>query len=482
MQAKLSHSSKPNYGRATNVRNRNARVGHAVAASLLALLSLVASDAWAPSFGRPVYRPPEPPARPYRPAESDIYRAPTESAGAEAIKSPWAKSSSPLLETTHNADGSKRAAFWKSITDSLGSPTTNISSAYILVRIVDKGVVITTNFLQPGYKDAPVLLLNHEDLSNADVFGEAVTKLTGSTKLVDTTSLKIVLDKDPSSPEFAKLFNKDEQTFRFSTASFSHAELYLKGSTSVFALERIDRPKPPPRWAAKLNKCCVKTGVPPDIEGWAEFGRVPFNRKRAQIVSLFSDSRTSEMLAGLNSKQNFRHPNEIKGDPLEAIRKLVDEGDKSAPIIVIGHTEGSSFRVEGSQDYAVSFEALTQIAKVANRPVFFVGCYTAEHFAMADKTILDYPPIGTLNLIYPREVVPKILRALNESSSMRDFTEKLSDETLDIWVSNNFLRNVNDGAARTVRAPIYKRLRDGSKSIVGFIFMYIPCGLFGACK
>lgn len=461
-----------------------ARIRHAaLAASLLVLLSLTSTQAWAP-LGKPAYRPPPPPARPYRPVERDVYKAPTESTGAEALKYPWAKRA-PLAEgATHHTDGSRRSEFWKSITASLGSPTTDISSAYVLVRVFETGVVLTTNFLQTGYKDAPVLILKHEDLSSANVFSNAIEKLTGSTQPVEATRLKIVLDKDPTSPEFAKLFDKDEQTFRISTASFLHAELYLKDSPSVFALERIDRPKPPPRWAAKLNDCCVKTGVPPDIEGWATFGKIPFNRKRAQVVSLFSDSKTSEMLASLDSSQNFRGPTEIKGDPVDAIRQLVESGDSTAPVIVIGHTEGSAFRVEGKGGYAVSFEALTQIAKNTNRPIFFVGCYTAEHFnAMAGKSyIRDYQPVGTLNSLYPREVVPRILRALNEASSMRDFTERLSDETLDIWVSTNFLRNVNDGAAKTVRAPIYKRLQDGSKSIVGFLFMYIPCGLFGACK
>jgi len=455
----------------------------AIAASLLALLSLVSTEAWAP-FGRPAYRPSAPPARPYRPVERDVYKAPTESAGAEALKYPWIRKAPLARGATHNAEGSKRSMFWKSITDSLGSSTTDIASAYVLVRVFESGVVLTTNFLQTGYKDAPVLNLKHEDLSNADAFGNAVAQLTGSTQPVEATRLKIVLDNDPSSPEFANLFNKDEQTFRISTASFSHAELYLKDSPSVFALERIDRPKPPPRWAAKLNDCCVKTGVPPDIEGWATFGKIPFNRKRAQVVSLFSDSRTSDMLASLDIKQNIRGPGEIRGDPLEAIRHLVESGDNTAPVIVIGHTEGSFFRVEGNSGFTVSFEALTQIAMNANRPIFFIGCYTAEHFvASAGKPgTPDYQPVGTLNSLYPREVVPRMLRAFNEASSMRDFTEGLSDKTLDIWVSNNFLRNVNDGTAKTVRAPIYKRFKDGSKSIVGFLFMYIPCGLFGACK
>jgi hypothetical protein len=252
----------------------------------------------------------------------------------------------------------------------------------------------------------------------------------------------------------------------------------------VFALERLDRPKPPPRWTAKLNSCCVKTGVPPDIENWNKLGDIPFNRKKVQVISLFSDSKANEPLLKLNASDNIRNPSEIRGDAISAIRTLVETGDSGAPLIVIGHTEGPVFRVEGANGFTVSFEALTQVAKAANRPLFFVGCYTADHFAsMAGRPgTVDYAPVGTLNALYPREVVPRILRAMNESVSMRDFTEKMSDENLDIWVSNNFLRSVNDGAARTVRATIYKRMQDGTKSIVGFIFMYIPCALVGGCK
>ncbi len=115
--------------------------------------------------------------------------------------------------------------------------------------------------------------------------------------------------------------------------------------------------------------------------------------------------------------------------------------------------------------------------------MFFVACYTAEHFASlgGQPHIRDYA-VGTVNSLNPREVAPRLLRALEQSNSMREFIESLSDESLNIWVSNNFLRSINEGAARTVRAPIYKQMKDGTKSIVGFIFMFIPCKLFGGCK
>ena len=460
-----------------------------IAAAVLALISL---EAWAPP-GRAPYRPPSkptyrpPPSRPIEPVEAQIYKVPP-ARKVPDFKADWSKLYRPSLTAQrHNLPGSDARAFWTSATNSLGKATTEIGSAFVLVRIFDDHVNLTTNFTQEGYSDAPVLSLKHADIANAEAMQRAIKELTGGIEPTETTQLKIVLDKDPNSSEFSSLFNKEDQTFRINTGKFTRAELFLENRSLVFAVEVIDRPKPPPRWAAKLNTCCVKTGIPPDLDGWSRLGEIPFNRRGAQLLSLFTDTQTTELLTGFDRRKHVLDPADIRGDVLESIRSLITKGDSSSPVIVVGHTEQSAFRVEGTKGFTVPFEALTEIAKAANRPIFFIGCYTARHFeTMAgNQTIKDYqayPPVGTLNSLHPREIAPKVIKAMAESTSMRDFTEKLSDENLDIWVSNNFLRNANDGTAKTVRAPIYQRMADGQKSIVGFIFMYIPCGLFGACK
>lgn len=460
-----------------------------IAATVFVLMPL---EAWAPP-GRAPYRPPSrptyqpPPSRPIEPVETQIYKVPP-ARKVPDFNSDWSRLYRPMPATQrHNPLGSDARAFWTSTTTSLGKATTDIGSAFVLVRIFDDHVNLTTNFTQDGYSDAPVLSLKHADIANADAMQRAIRKLTGSAEPTETTQLKIVLDKDPNSSEFSALFNKEDQTFRINTGKFTRAELFLESRSLVYSVEVIDRPKPPPRWAAKLNKCCVKTGIPPDLDGWSQLGGVPFNRRGTQLLSLFTDTQTTELLAKFDKRKHVLDPADIQGDALESIRSLISKGDSSSPIIVVGHTEQSAFRVEGTNGFTVPFEALTQIARAANRPIFFIGCYTARHFeAMAGNPYIKdyqaYPPVGTLNSLHPREIAPKVLKAMAEATSMRDFTERLSDESLDIWVSNNFLRNTNDGTAKTVRAPLYQRMEDGRKSIVGFIFMYIPCGLFGACK
>jgi len=215
---------------------------------------------------------------------------------------------------------------------------------------------------------------------------------------------------------------------------------------------------------------------------WARLGKISLDRDKAQIISLFSDSKTSDLLAKLDISQHVRSPSELCGDPLGRIKSIIKSGSPGAPVIVVGHTEGAFFRVEGRDSFTVPFELLTQVARNVGRPIFFIGCYTAEHFASTTGKphSQDYS-VGTLNLLHPREVVPRVLRSLDTSTSMRDFLEKLSDKNFEIWISSNFLRNVDGDSAKTVRAPIYKEMPDGTTSITGFIFMYIPCNTYGEC-
>ncbi|TDP84585.1 hypothetical protein EV672_103154 [Aquabacterium commune] len=426
-------------------------------------------------------RPYRPPTRPVTSIERDIYRAPTSQLKDEAFSGVRSPGGPPV--SRFNPEGSKRAAFWQAATNSFGRPTASLGEAFVLLRVFDKGVAITTNFLQGGAADAPVLVLPHEQVADASQMSVALKTLLGTDTILESTRLKLVFDRDPALPEFSALFSKEDQSFIIPTNSFAHADLYLKDKSLVYSIDRIDRPSPPPRWAAKLNDCCVKTGVPPDLDGWARLGSVPFNKGKAQLVSLFSDSQTSDKFSSLPRSSNIRSPLELKGDALRAIESLINSGDPGSPVIVVGHTENSGFRVERPGGEHISFDELTRIAIAADRPVFFVGCYTADHFhSMADKSFIrDYIVSGTLNSLHPREVAPKVLDAINSSASLKEFTERLSDETLNVWISNNFLRSVAEGTARTIRAPIYKKTSDGRASIVGFIFVYLPCKFFGGC-
>lgn len=380
------------------------------------------------------------------------------------------------------ADTSIRRS-WERITAALGPPTSDLASAYVALIVLAEGqAVLTTNYQNQDKPGVPVFALLHADLRDSTKLATTVQELLGTPTQATDVQLKIVLTDQVDSNQFRLVFDKEAQSFNINTSLFRNAELFVKDSPQVFSLERIDRESPPPRWAARLNKCCVYTGVPPDFSGWGRLGNLPFNRPDASLVSLFPDTQTEAVLKAAKGKNFITHPDQLKSDPVAGIRQAFATGDPRSPVILIGHVEGSAFKVEGADGYEIPFSTIVTIAKEAGRPVIFLGCYTANHFASLKGTIgiRDYP-IGTLNKLYPREIAPKVIEALNSSDSMQEFITKLSDENLYLWISNNFLRNVDAGAAQTFRAPIFKQATDKSRTIVGFLFAYLPCKAFGGC-
>lgn len=370
---------------------------------------------------------------------------------------------------------------WESATQAFGAATSAPSKAYVVLLVSAFGEVFaTSNYLKSGFRDAPLLTLDPSDLLDSAAFSARVKELLDSSDVVEQATLKLVLDADVQSSALKNIFDLEQQSFRINTAEFRHAELFLKGSDSVFGLERIDRPNPPPRWAAKLNDCCVFTGVPPDFAGWDKLGTVPFDPRRAQVLSLFSDSTTGKALKKRGRPQDITHPSELTGEANDALTQLAHSQPPGTPLIVLGHSIGSVMRIEGQNPVDITFEHLTSIARQAQRPLLLLGCYSAEHFSRPGVGSVDYAA-GALNLLRPQEISATIVKAVETSRSFRELNEKLSSESLYIWMSSNFMRDVHDGTARTVRAPLYKKMANGLRSIVGFIFMYLPCTSGNGC-
>jgi len=388
----------------------------------------------------------------------------------------------PELRHSHFASNPGGREVWESATQAFGAATTSPSKAYVVLLVSAAGEVFaTSNYLKTGFRDAPLLTLDPSDLLDSAAFSAKVMELLGSSDVIEQATLKLVLDADVQSPALKSVFDFEQQSFRINTAEFRHAELFLKGSDNVFGLERIDRPNPPPRWAAKLNDCCVFTGVPPDFAGWDKLGTVPFDPRRAQVISLFSDSTTGSNLKKRGHLHDVTHPSELLGEAKDALTQLALSQPPGTPLIVLGHTVGSTIRIEGQNPVDVTFEHLTSIARQAQRPLLLLGCYSAEHFSRPGVASIRDHATGALNLLRPQEISAKIVNAVETSRSFRELNEKLSSESLYIWMSSNFMRDVHDGAARTVRAPIYKKMTNGLRSIVGFIFMYFPCTSGNGC-
>lgn len=434
-------------------------------------------------------RPKPQPVRPVTPRESlypgrTIPPSATTAAPAAANPKPridWTQVYRPIPQfirptRSHYTSDTGSKEVWTATTRAFGDPTRTPTDAYIALIVTESGeVVATTNYLKSGYDDAALIRLSSEDLLDSNKFATRITELLEKPDVVEQATLKLVVDADMNSPVLKTVFDFELQSFRINTAEFKHAELFLKDSDRVFGLEKIDRPNPPPRWAAKLNDCCVFTGVPPDFQGWDKLGAVPFEPRRAQVVSLFADSSTGTTLRQRGRPQDVTHPSQLLGEATDAIATIARSQPPGTPLVILGHTVGSLFRIEGIHATDVSFEFLTNIARDAKRPLVLLGCYSANHFSIPGTLSGRDLATGALNLLRPQEISSQIVTALESSSNFREVSEKLSSQNLYIWMSTNFMRDVHDGTARTLRAPIYKRMSDGIRSIVGFLFMYLPC-------
>lgn len=426
-----------------------------------------ASAAWAPP-GRPVYHPP--------PHVESPRLEPTHTRPEprrEPVHEPLRQAAPP-----HEDASAVRQRYWSKITAAYGRRTDNLRNAYVLLQIFKGDVFLTTNYMPDGVAEAPVTFLKLADLSDPARVETEARALLRNAGGFDATMFKIVLDQGVGSPEFERIFHQPDGSMRFDTNLFRQAELYLPGGGRAIPLVRIDRAAPPPRWAAKLNDCCVRTGIPPDWIGWQRLASVPFERDRVQVVSLFADSATGELLGGLDPSRNVRMPHEVSDDPLGSLKTLIEQGDGSAPLIVIGHVENGKFVVEGADGFEVSLDAVATLARRANRPVMLLGCYTQDHMS-AHSSARDYA--GTLNRLYPRELVPHLLETMNRAGTMREFTESLSSTDLEIYVSVGFLSALPGGAVE-VNSSLYKPYGRGRTSLVGILRMFLPCAMGGACR
>jgi hypothetical protein len=376
----------------------------------------------------------------------------------------------------YNAKESPGEKYWTKITEKFGVAH-SVGKATIFIQSHEGVLYLTTNFVRPGFGDAPVFFLKPKDLLNEVLIQRRINALTGGLKLSETNVLKIFLDQDVNSSEFEGVFNNGDQSLRINNSELRYAEVYVKGAKPI-PLVRIDRAKPPPRWAAKFNDCCVRTGIPPDWAGWQRLSKIPFDKERVQIVSLFADSETSNMLGSLDPSRNIRKPSEIVGDPIEALRTLIVLGDASSPVIIIGHVEDASFKVEGKGGFSVPIDSILDLINKTGRPVFLVGCYTVEHMASRPQ-VRDFA--GMANELYPREIVPRIISAQKSSSNLQEFIEKISSKESQVWIGRDFIKTTDNNSVISVRASISKPMPNGLMSIVGTLRIYIPCKLFGRC-
>lgn len=379
--------------------------------------------------------------------------------------------------------------YWSEITRSFGSTTRNLDQAYIAVTLKDDGrVLATTNYLRDGYVNAPVLQFNSAGLEDESTFSDFERYLLGTSNEAGLrrVRLKILLDGDMTSPLFERtVFDRKDQTFKFPTDGFRTAAVHFAGSSDGFVAEKFERPSGMPRWVAKLNDCCVVSGIPTHLPRWRDLGSIPFSRDRASVISLVWDGETAGIMQPFAGGGGYAHPEALREDPLNRIRRVFESGAPGDPVVVLGHAEGGNFVVErsGQVQFRVPFSALTDMAAATRRPVIFLGCYTANYFAQFSKSNADYA-VGTLNLLRSGTAARRLAEATSGATTLQQFLAGVSSRDQYLWVSNLFLDQPKGTSSKMLRAPIFQESRNERgifRSIVGFLFVSIPCALVGGC-
>lgn len=368
---------------------------------------------------------------------------------------------------------------WDVVTQSLGAETHTSDGSYVVVHAGrDGNAWMTTNLVRGTDSDRTFTALSPAELGDAVRLETRLQRMLGDHDPGATVTLKVLLEgslaDDATRTEAIKLLGMATKRFRF-------AELVEVSTGRASALELVDLEIGQSHWLGRLNTCCAYDGIPPDVASWRNLASVPFNRSTMQVVSLFPDYTAQQRLKGSGLNIAITHPENINGDVGQALKQVFASGAPGSPVIVIGHVKNGDFVIETGNGTAISLATVSDMAGQAGRPVYLMGCYTAEHYLLQppqSRPSLGFP-ISTLSVLHPRELVDRLVAASLNSKSLQDFTQLMSNESLYVYLPSKFLTTLPD-QRRSLRARIVSVTQGGVRAVTAFFRVDLPC-LFGHC-
>lgn len=379
------------------------------------------------------------------------------------------------IETVKKAPVESPAAevrpHWDKVTQALGAETTRAEEAYVVLRTGSDGNAwMATNLVRGASSDRTFTALSAADLKDEARLGVALQRMLGTPSASFAITLKVLLEG--SLADDAMRAYSDE-ALAMATDRFQFAELIEISSGRAYALERVARESGSPLWLSRLNQCCVYTGIPPDIANWQHLASVPFARDRLQVVSLFPDLEAQSRLNSSGLQVAISHPDQLTGDIAAALMQVFASGPPGSPVAVIGHVNSGSFVIEMANGGTISLAAISEMARQTSRPVYLLGCYTAEHYGQQRAPSLGFP-VTTRSVLYPREVIDRLGAAGRNAKTLQDFTALISSESLYVQLPTDFLTTFPD-QRRSLFARIASVTQNGARAITGFFRADLPC-------
>ena len=326
---------------------------------------------------------------------------------------------------------------WDKVTQSLGAETTRADDAYVVLRTGNDGTAwMATNLVRGTNSDRTFTSLSAADLKDEARLGVALQRMLGEPSPTASVTLKVLLEGSVGDDAVQAKFR---QALAMATDRFQFAELIDVSSGTAYALERVPRESGGPLWLSRLNQCCVYTGIPPDIVNWQHLASVPFARDRLQVVSLFPDLEAQSRLNSSGLRVTISHPDQLTGDIAASLMEVFASGPAGAPVAVIGHFSRGSFVIETANGGTISLDAISQMARQTSRPVYLLGCYTAEHYGQPQGAPSLGFPVTTLSVLYPRELIDRLGAAGRNARTLQDFTALISSESMYLQLPSDFL-------------------------------------------
>jgi hypothetical protein len=249
---------------------------------------------------------------------------------------------------------------------------------------------------------------------------------------------------------------------------------YEASSQQLYRSKRFDLLRPPPRWFAEVEKCCLFSRRPPRFAAFRALKQQSFRSQDVQIVSFYSDSKTEAALDGLSATVALRSPGQIAENNAEAHLERIFSAANNKAIIVIGHVEkGSTFVAEnesGKELFRIEVAKIQELSDKFNVNLILLGCFTEAALQSNAGSA-----IGSPEALSPIRVVEQLSNALSKSGNWLDFLHNLSAADLHLVAGDTFMKRMAHREVDAANISILRGASGATKEWVGEIWLRFKC-------
>lgn len=243
------------------------------------------------------------------------------------------------------------------------------------------------------------------------------------------------------------------------------------------------------KWFARMQGCCLYTGIPPGEATLKRLKETPFHKKEIHVINLFDNSGVTEGFKRIASKigmYSISAPKDLGGDGLARLKRIFVQA-KGQSIVIVGHVEGSksdTFVTTDSENrelFRFKISELEVIADQTDVNLLLLGCSTEA--ALSDGSGAR---VSTLTPIDALRVVEQFTASLGSASNWAELLTNLSAPDLPLVASSGLLKRpfIPFGKGVEGEVEIYRAVEEDREKMpwrIGTIWFRFRCALFRIC-